>query len=120
MPGSGMRFSNSTKTGEGDTRTMTITATNGNVGPAYTTQIAGFKLTQILGPRCSPQIAAPSSFPIALGDIPTSEAASATFNISFAGCHADSIFLLSVPWSSAVYHTGTFEIIVNFQRERER
>ena len=120
LPGSGMRFSNSTKTSEGDTRTMTITATNGNVGPAYTTQIAGFKLTQILGPRCSPQIAAPSSFPIALGDIPTSEAASATFNISFAGCHADSIFLLSVPWSSAVYHTGTFEIIVNFQRERER
>jgi endo-1,4-beta-xylanase len=120
LPGFGMRFSNSITTGEGDTSTVTITATNGNVGPAYTTQITGFKLTQILGPRCSPQITTPSSFPIALGDIPTSGTSSAAFNVSLAACHADSVFLLSVPWSSAVYHTGTFETIVLLRKERDR
>ena len=96
--------------------TVTITATNGNVGPAYTTQINGFKLTQIFGPRCSPKITAPGSFPIALGDIATSGTASAAFNVSFGGCDPNSLFILSVPWSSAVYHTGTFETILDFKR----
>jgi endo-1,4-beta-xylanase len=120
LPGFGMRFSSSTTTGVGDASTVTITVTNGNVGPAYTTQITGFKLTQILGPPCSPQITAPGSFPIALGDIPTSGTASAVFSVSLAACHADSVFLLSVPWSSAVYHTGTFETIVLLRKERDR
>jgi endo-1,4-beta-xylanase len=120
LVGDRLRFSSSATTGEGDTSAVTVTATNGNVGPAYTTQIAGFKLTQILGPRCSPQITAPGSFPIALGDIPTSGAASTAFNVSFAGCRADSVFLLSVPWSSVVYHTGTFETILDFKKEREK
>jgi endo-1,4-beta-xylanase len=116
LPGFGLRFSASTTKGEGDTRVVTITATNGNVGPAYTTQISGFKLTQIFGPRCSPQITASGSFPITLGDIATSGTASAPFSVSVAGCHPDSLFILSVPWSSAVYHTGTFETILDFKR----
>jgi endo-1,4-beta-xylanase len=120
LPGFGLRFSSSITTGEGDTSAVTVTATNGNVGPAYTTQITGLKLTQILGPRCSPQITAPASFPIALGDVPTSGTVSATFSVSFGGCHRDSVFLLSVPWSSAVYHTGTFETILNFSGKREK
>jgi endo-1,4-beta-xylanase len=116
LPGFGLRFSASTTKGESDTRVVTITGTNGNVGPAYTTQISGFKLTQIFGPRCSPQITAPGSFPIALGDIATSGTASAAFSVSLTGCHPDSLFLLSVPWNSAVYHTGTFETILDFKR----
>ncbi len=95
---------------------MTITATNGDVGPAYTTQINGFTLTQLFGKRCDPQITAPGSFPIVLGDIPTSGSANAAFSVSIAGCHPDSLFLLSVPWSSAVYHTGTFETILDFKK----
>ncbi len=120
LPGFGMRFSASTAEVDRNTRTVTITATNGNVGPAYTTQISGFKLTQLFGPRCTPQVTAPGAFPVALGDIATSGKASAAFSVSIGSCHPDSLFLLSVPWSSAVYHTGSFETIVDFKRERER
>ena len=120
LPGFGLKLSASTTNDERDTRTVTITATNGNVGPAYTTQLSGFKLTQLFGPRCSPQITAPGSFSIALGDIATSGTASAALSVSIVGCNPNSLFLLSVPWSSAVYHTGTFETILDFRKERER
>ena len=120
LPGFGLRFSYSTTDGERDTRTITITATNGDVGPAYTTQISDFKLTQLFGERCSPRITAPGSFPIALGDIATSGTATAVFNISIVGCDPNSLFILSVPWNSTVYHTGTFETILDFRREGRR
>jgi endo-1,4-beta-xylanase len=116
LPGYGMTFAASIVPGERDTRTVTITATNGSVGPAYTTQISGFTLTQISGPACSPTIAAPGGFPIALGDIPTSGTASASFVVSIVGCNPHSQFTLSVPWSSAVYDTGTFTTTLDFKR----
>lgn len=116
LPGYGMAFSASVVPGERDTRTVTITATNGNVGPAYTTQINGFALTQISGPSCSPQITMSGSYPIALGDIPTSGTASASFVVSIVGCNPNSQFTLSVPWSSAVYDTGTFTTTLDFKR----
>ena len=116
LPGYGMTFSASVVPGERDTRTVTITATNGDVGPAYTTQISGFTLSQISGPACSPTITAPGSYPIALGDIPTSGTASATFTVSIVGCNPNSQFTLSVPWSSAVYDTGTLTTTLDFKR----
>jgi endo-1,4-beta-xylanase len=118
LPGFGLKFSSSTKEVDRDTSTVTITATNGNVGPAYTTELTGFKLTQIFGPRCSPQVTASGGFPIMLGDIATNGSANAAFSVSIDGCHPDSVFVLSVPWSSAVYHTGTFETIVDFRIDR--
>ena len=116
-PGHGMKFSSSTTEGDVDTRTAIITATNGDVGPAYTTQISGFMLTQIFGERCNLQITPPGSFPIVLGDIPTSGSADAAFRVNIVGCRPDSLFLLSVPWGSAVYHTGTFETILDSRDE---
>ena len=120
LPGYGMKFSVSAVPGERDSRTVTITAQNGSVGPAYTTQIGGFKLTQVSGPPCSPQITAPGNYPIVLGDIATNGTASAAFNVRLAGCSANSQFLLTVPWSSAVYDTGTFTTIMDFKREKEK
>jgi endo-1,4-beta-xylanase len=120
LPGHGLKFAASTVADEGDTRTVTITATNGNVGPAYTTQINSFTLTQLSGPRCSPQITVPGSLPIALGDIATRGTASAAFNISVTGCKPNSLFLLKMPWSSAVYHTGTFETVLDFKNGKEK
>jgi endo-1,4-beta-xylanase len=120
LPGFGLKFSDSVARVDQNTRTITITATNGNVGPAYTTQISSFKLTQIFGPRCTPQVTAPGSLPITLGDVPTSGSASASFTVNIAGCRIDSLFLLSVPWSSAVYHTGNFETIVDLRIEGSR
>ena len=116
LPGYGMTFSVSVVPGERDTRAVTITATNGNVGPAYTTQLNGFTLTQTSGPSCSPTITAPGSYPIALGDIATSGTASAAFSVSIVGCNPNSQFTLSVPWSSAVYDTGTFVTTLDFKR----
>jgi endo-1,4-beta-xylanase len=111
-----MTFAASIVPGERDTRTVTITATNGSVGPAYTTLLNGFSLTQVSGPSCSPTITAPGSFPIALGDIPVSGSASASFVVSIVGCNPHSQFTLTVPWSSAVYDTGTFTTTVDFKR----
>jgi endo-1,4-beta-xylanase len=116
LPGYGMTFAASIVPGEQDTRTVTITATNGNVGPAYNTLISGFTLTQTSGPSCTPTITAPGSYPIALGDIPTSGTASASFVVSIAGCNPNSNFTLTVPWSSAVYDTGTFTTTLDFKR----
>ena len=56
------------------------------------------------------------AFPIALGDIPTSGAASASFTISIVGCNPNAQFTIKVPWSSAVYDTGTFTTTMNFRR----
>ena len=107
LPGFGMRFSASSKATGRDTRTLTITATNGSVGPAYTTQISSVTLQPIFDPRCSATVTGPSAFPVALGDIATSGTASATFTVTLQGCRRDTFFVLKAPWTSAVYDTGT-------------
>jgi endo-1,4-beta-xylanase len=119
LPGYGLKFSISTKTAAKDTRVVTLTATNGDVGPAYATQITGLTLNQVFGRRCSPVITPSGSFPVVLGDISTSGSASASFTINFTGCDSSALFTLKAPWSSATYHTGTFESGVEFWRDRE-
>ena len=42
-----MTFSATVTPGKADTRTITITATNGNIGPAYNTLLQSLTLTQI-------------------------------------------------------------------------
>jgi endo-1,4-beta-xylanase len=116
LPGYGLSFTAATQSGTGGTHTVTLTATNGNVGPAYTTQISSFTLTQIWGPPCSPKITAPSAFPILLGDIATGGKASAAFTVSTTGCSPLAQFILTAPWSSAVYHTGTFISPISFKK----
>lgn len=108
LPGYGLAFSLSTKNSGIMTQTWTITAKNGNVGPAYTTQLNSFTLTQVSGPRCTPKVTEPTSYPVSLGDIATSGTASAAFTVNFTGCTPLARFTASVPWSSAVYDTGTF------------
>jgi hypothetical protein len=82
----------------------------------YPTQINGFSLTQISGPSCSPTITAPGRYPVVLGDIPTSGSGSGAFTVSIVDCNPNSQFTLSVPWSSPVYHTGTFTTTLDFKR----
>ena len=117
LPGYGMKFSAAMKAGTRDTRTFTITATNGVVGPAYATQITGFTLTQDSGPPCTPTVTAPGPFPIVLGDIATGASASAAFTVSIVGCNPNAEFVLKVPWSSAVYDTGTLVKETTFTRD---
>lgn len=117
LPGWGLKFSLSSKSGPKDARVWTITATNGDVGPAYATQITGFTLHQVEGRRCDPVVTAPGSYPILLGDIATSGKASASFTIDFAHCSDDARFALSVPWSSSTYHTGTLVEFPEFHRD---
>lgn len=110
LPGFGLSFTISSKTGTQNARIWTLTATNGSAGPAYATQILGFTLTQVSGAACTPVITPPSSYPVVLGDIPVNGSASASFTIDFTGCATLARFAMSVPWSSAVYDTGTFAL----------
>ena len=116
LPGFGLTFKISSKTGAvSGSRSWTITATNPSNEPAYHTQIAGFTLTQTGGAACTPVVTPPSSFPVSLGDIAASSSASAAFTINFTGCSPIARFTLSMPWSSAVYDTGTLVSANQFQ-----
>jgi len=108
LPGFGLHFKIASKASGKDTQVLTLTAANGDVGPAYATQIGSVTVRQIFGRRCSPVVTAPGSYPILLGDIPTSGSASASFTVSFAGCDSSALFEVQAPWTSSVYHTGTF------------
>jgi endo-1,4-beta-xylanase len=108
LPGYGLSFSLSTQKQVNKTQVWTITARNGDVGPAYATELSSFSLVQLAGAPCSPAVTAPSSYPILLGDIPVSGTASVSFTVNFSACSPFARFAVNVPWSSAVYHTGTF------------
>jgi len=115
LPGYGLRFSSSVQAGTRDSRTVTLTATNGEVGPAYATQINSITLTQVSGPSCSPKVTAPG-FPISLGDIPAGGTASASFTISLVGCNPNARWVITAPWSANTYETGTFTVTTDFNR----
>jgi endo-1,4-beta-xylanase len=119
LPGYGMTFSASTTAGERDTRTVTITATNGSVGPAYNTLLTNFTLKRVSGPACSPVVTPPAAFPISLGDIATNGTSSVSFTINLVGCHPNSQFTATVPWTSATYDTGTLTTTLNLNRGKE-
>jgi endo-1,4-beta-xylanase len=108
LPGSGLSFAVSGKTGTiGGTRTWTVTATNPSRQIAYNTQIASFRLVQVAGWRCNPVVTPPGgSFPVSLGDVPADGSASIAFSINFDRCPNTAEFILSMPWSSAVYEVG--------------
>lgn len=109
LPGYGMTFSLATAPGAiGRTRVFTVTATNGDVGPAYATQINALTFTQIAGQACTPKVTSASGLPAVLGDIAAGASASAMFNVDFSGCQGVVRFTVSAPWTSAVYDTGTF------------
>jgi endo-1,4-beta-xylanase len=108
LPGYGLSFLISSKTGAQNARVWTITASNNGSGTAYATQINGFTLTQAAGAACTPVITPPSSYPVVLGDIASGNSASAAFTIDFTGCAILARFALKMPWSSATYDTGTF------------
>jgi endo-1,4-beta-xylanase len=119
LPGYGLTFAISSKSGPRDARVLTLTATNGDVGPAYATQINGFTLLQIWGAPCAPVVTPPGSYPVVLGDIAAGSSASAEFTIDFAGCDRFARFTLIMPWSSATYDTGTFVSAMEFRRDHE-
>lgn len=116
LPGYGMTFAITSTATTSDQRILTVTATNGNVGPAYATQLNGISFTQLTEPACTPRVVSPSSFPMVLGDIATGGTASAQITVSIVGCNPNAEFTVSVPWSSAVYDTGTATQTMNFNR----
>jgi endo-1,4-beta-xylanase len=116
LPGYGLKFALSSRSGPKDARIWTVTATNGNVGAAYSTQITGVTLQQTTGRPCRPVITAPTAFPLVLGDIATSGTASTSITIDFASCDNGVRFALRAPWTSATYETGVLETAWVFQR----
>jgi endo-1,4-beta-xylanase len=120
LPGYGLKFSSSVTHNGRDQLVLTITATNGDVGPAYAAQINSLELHQIEGRRCTPTITAPGAYPVSLGDLAISGSASAAFTIDFTACEDSARFRLKVPWSSATYETGTYEREILDWRDRDR
>jgi endo-1,4-beta-xylanase len=121
LPGYGLSFSLSDDKGnQRDTRVFTVTATNGDVGIAYATQINGFTLQQFGGERCRPVVTPPSGYPIVMGDLAVGGTASTTFTVSFDDCGEFADFVLSVPWSSATYDTGTFVSVIHHGRDHRK
>ena len=107
LPGYGLNFSlSSAKGAQPHTRVLTVTATNGDVGPAYATQISSLSLQQIGGSWCQPAVT--GTFPALLGDIPTSGAGNASFTVDLSHCSGLGLFVVIAPWNSATYDTGTF------------
>ncbi len=110
LPGAGLSFALTGETGPHGARVWTITATNPSSATAYNTQIDGFFLEQVWGPRCRPTVN-PSPFStVSLGDIPASGTARASFTIDFDHCSDFARFSLVAPWSSAKYEVGTLVV----------
>jgi endo-1,4-beta-xylanase len=106
LPGHGLTFSITSKTGPQNARVWTVTANNPGPGTAYTVQINGFNLKQIWDRDgrndCTPMVTAPSAFPVMLGDLAEGRSASASFTIDFErGCQNDASVTLEMPWSAA-------------------
>jgi endo-1,4-beta-xylanase len=108
LPGFGLNFQITSRTGPKNARVWTISANNPSSGTAYATQINGLSLTQVSGPPCGPVITPSSSYPVVLGDIAASDSASASFTINFNRCSSSARFTLRMPWTSATYERGTF------------
>ena len=121
LPGYGLSFAITSKAGAANARVWTIRASNPGPGTSYTTQISGFRLTQVSGAACTPVITAPSTYPVVLGDIAAGSSARAMFTIDFSGCPPLARFSLNMPWSAANgAHTGVFalgnELSINRRR----
>jgi endo-1,4-beta-xylanase len=116
LPGYGLKLT-SAITGKNSNRTITLTATNGNVGTAFNTLINGVTLTldDSKHASCTATVTAPSAFPLSLGDIPVGASASVSVNVTLNGCNPGSEWVVQVPWSSATYETGTYRFQVEFE-----
>jgi endo-1,4-beta-xylanase len=106
LPGYGLTFSITSKTGPQNARVWTVTANNPGPGTAYTVQISGFNLKQLWDRDtrndCTPMVTPPSAFPVMLGDLVEGSSASASFTIDFErGCHNEAPLTLEMPWSAA-------------------
>ncbi len=116
LPGYGMTITSSVVAGKADTRTITLTATNGHVGTAWGMQINSLTLTQVSGPSCTPHITAGPSFPVVLGDMPADGTASASVTFRINGCNPNAKWTLTAPWTANVYENGTFTTTIDFNR----
>jgi endo-1,4-beta-xylanase len=103
LPGYGLTFSLTSKTGPLKARVWTITADNPGPGTAYTVQINGFKVKPVLPwGGCRPVVTPPSSLPVLLGDITEGSSVNVSFTIDFGrACRPDDVFVLEMPWSEA-------------------
>ena len=124
LPGFGLSLAVTSRAGPANARVWTLTATNPSSGVAYSTQINGFQIAQVAGPRCRVAIAPPSAYPVVLGDIAAGGSATASFTLSIDHCSRPDDrkgrggrddeqpeFAIWVPWSSAVYETGTLVLL---------
>ena len=107
LPGFGLEFNLAYKE-LGKTTKVNLLATNGKAGIAYAVTVSGLTLKQFAGEACKPVVTTATAFPLLLGDIGVGKTASTPVTIDFSSCKTSAKFIVSAPWSSSVYHTGTF------------
>ena len=123
LPGFGLNFHITAKTGPKNARVWTITANNPSAGTAYAVQINSFMIQQLRDNNgrgrgaqpCSPVVTSPSAFPLVIGDIAAGGSASTTIKLDFSTCHSDAPYGVVMPWSQAIgADTGQFVRVVSF------
>jgi endo-1,4-beta-xylanase len=102
LPGAGLAASIASKTGPQNARVWTINMYNPSPGPAYSTEITGFTLTQIwpFWNTCKPKVTSPAAFPLAVGDVPSASTMSVPITIDFTGCSNSALFAVTAPFDS--------------------
>jgi hypothetical protein len=88
------------KAGPSNARIWTLTLTNNGPGAAMGVQVNSVNLTQTFGAACTPVIASPGSFPLAVGSIAPAGSDSAAFTINFTGCPANPRFTANISFSA--------------------
>jgi len=109
LPGFGLNFHITSKTGPKNARVWTIRADNPSSGTAYTVQINSFTIQQLRDNNgrgkgaqpCSPVIKSPAAFPLDLGDIASGGSASTTITLDFSACRSNAPYGVVMPWSQA-------------------
>ncbi len=109
LPGYGLKFSITSKTETPRTRAYDPDRDQRRRRARPTRRrSAALRSRQIFGGPCSPVVTPPGSYPVLLGDIADQAAPPARRSPSTSPVATTATFILKAPWSSSVYHTGTF------------
>lgn len=88
------------KAGPLNARVWTLALTNNGPAAAMGVQVNSVNLTQTFGAACTPVIASPGSFPLAVGSIAPTGSDSAAITINFTGCPASARFTANISFSA--------------------
>jgi hypothetical protein len=104
------------KLGLASSKVATVNLTNQGKGTAIAAQIDGLTITQTAGSISCTPVVNPNYFPLVVGNIAPKRSALANITIDFSKCTSNSVFTVTIPFSS---NSGTYSGVSTFtQRPR--